>query len=42
MKSTCGKYPDKSKVSDEEVAAPNLVKHAFHDAWNYALEPGKA
>lgn len=34
-----GKYPDKIKVSDEEMAALNLVKDPFHGEWNYALKP---
>jgi hypothetical protein len=34
-----GKYPDKVKVSDKEMAALNLVKDPFHGEWNYALLP---
>jgi hypothetical protein len=34
-----GKYPDKVKVTDQEMAALNLVKEAFHGEWNYALIP---
>lgn len=40
-KADCGKYPDKLKVSDEEMAALNLVKDTFHGEWNYALKPRK-
>ena len=34
-----GKYPDKIKVTDEEMAELNLVKEKFHGEWNYALKP---
>lgn len=37
-----GKYPDKLKVSDDEMARLNLVKEAFHGEWNYALKPRHA
>lgn len=37
-----GKYPDKQKVSDEEMAQLNLVKDAFHGEWNYTLKPRPA
>jgi hypothetical protein len=34
-----GKYPDKLKVTDEEMERLNLVKSEFHGEWNYALKP---
>ena len=34
-----GKYPDKVKVTDGEMAALNLVRDSFHGEWNYALKP---
>ena len=34
-----GKYPDKIKISDQEMAALNLVREPFHGEWNYALLP---
>lgn len=34
-----GKYPDKLKVSDEEMARLNLVRSDFHGEWNYTLKP---
>jgi hypothetical protein len=30
------------KVSDEELAAVPLVRHAFHGEWNYTLYPAAA
>ncbi len=32
-----GLYPTKIKVTDEELAAVPLQKHAFHGEWNYTL-----
>jgi len=32
-------YPTKVKVSDEEMAALALTRHAFHGDWNYTLHP---
>jgi transposase len=32
-------YPAGIKVSDEEMAALNLVRDDFHGEWNYTLEP---
>ena len=37
--SDLGKYPDKLKVSDEEMESLNLVKSEFHGEWNYAIRP---
>jgi len=36
-----GKYPDKIKVTDEEMERLNLVRSEFHGDWNYALKPRK-
>jgi len=32
-------YPTKVKVSDAEMAALALTRHAFHGDWNYTLQP---
>jgi Rhodopirellula transposase DDE domain len=32
-------YPTKIKVSDAELAAVNLERHAFHGDWNYTVYP---
>jgi transposase len=32
-------YPTGRKVSDEELAALNLVKDTFHGEWNYTIKP---
>lgn len=34
-----GCYPDKIKVSDEEMAQLNLERDLFHGEWNYTLKP---
>ncbi len=34
-----GKYPDKLKVTDEEMESLNLVRSEFHGDWNYAIKP---
>jgi transposase len=34
-----GKYPDKLKVTDEEMESLNLIKAEFHGEWNYVLKP---
>jgi hypothetical protein len=34
-----GKYPDKLKVTDEEMESLNLVRAEFHGDWNYTLKP---
>jgi transposase len=32
-------YPDKVRVSDAELAAVNIDRHAFHADWNYTIKP---
>ena len=32
-------YPDKIKVSAEQIAAVNLHPDAFHPEWNYTIKP---
>ena len=32
-------YPTGIKVSDDELAALNLVRDAFHGEWNYTIRP---
>ena len=32
-------YPTGRKVTDEELAALNLVRDAFHGEWNYTIKP---
>jgi hypothetical protein len=32
-------YPTGLKVSDEELAALNVVRDAFHGEWNYTIKP---
>ncbi len=32
-------YPAGVKVSDSEMAAINIVPHAFHGEWNYTIQP---
>ena len=39
--SDTGKYPDKLKVTDQEMQNLNLVRSEFHGDWNYALRPRK-
>ncbi len=34
-----GKYPDKLKVTDEEMESLNLFRSKFHGDWNYTLKP---
>ena len=34
-----GAYPDKLKSTDQQIAAVNLVPHAFHGEWNYTIKP---
>lgn len=36
-----GLYPDRIKVTDEEMAQLALVRSDFHGDWNYALRPRK-
>jgi hypothetical protein len=33
------KYPKGIKVSDAQLAAVNLSRHAFHADWNYTIKP---
>jgi transposase len=32
-------YPAGIKISDEEMASLNLVRHEFHGEWNYTIRP---
>jgi hypothetical protein len=32
-------YPDKIAVTDAELAAVNITRHAFHPEWNYTIKP---
>jgi hypothetical protein len=32
-------YPAGIKVTDDEMAAINLMPHAFHAEWNYTITP---
>jgi hypothetical protein len=32
-------YPVGVKVSDAQIEAVNLTRHAFHGEWNYAVHP---
>ena len=32
-------YPDKIQVTDDQLAAVNLDRHAFHPEWNYTIKP---
>jgi transposase len=32
-------YPDRVRVSDAELAAVNIDRHAFHGDWNYTIKP---
>jgi Rhodopirellula transposase DDE domain len=34
-----GAYPDKLKITDQQIAAVNLVPHDFHGEWNYTVKP---
>ena len=33
------KYPKGVKISDAQMAAINLSRHAFHRDWNYTIAP---
>jgi Rhodopirellula transposase DDE domain len=33
------KYPKGVKISDVQLAAVRLVRHAFHGDWNYTISP---
>lgn len=37
-----GTYPTGVKVSDQELAAVNLVRNGFHGEWNYTVNPSGA
>ena len=32
-------YPDKVKVSNAELTAVQIDRHAFHPDWNYTIKP---
>jgi len=32
-------YPAGIKVSDEDIAALNIIRHTFHGEWNYTIKP---
>jgi hypothetical protein len=32
-------YPDKIKITDQQLAAVQLEGHAFHPEWNYTIKP---
>ena len=34
-------YPTKIKVTDAELAAVNIERHAFHGDWNYTIHPNR-
>ena len=34
-------YPKGVKVSDDEMQAINITRHAFHGEWNYTIEPNQ-
>jgi len=34
-----GSYPTGIKVTDAELAAVPLTRHAFHGEWNYTITP---
>ena len=34
-----GSYPDGVKVSNEQMAALPISRHAFHGDWNYTIHP---
>jgi hypothetical protein len=36
------KYPKGVKVSDAQLAAVNLSRHAFHGDWNYTISPSQS
>jgi hypothetical protein len=35
------KYPKGVKVSDAQLAAVNISRHAFHGDWNYTISPNQ-
>jgi Rhodopirellula transposase DDE domain len=32
-------YPQKLKITDEQIAAVNITGHQFHPEWNYSIHP---
>jgi hypothetical protein len=36
------RYPKGIKVTDQELATVNLVRHTFHGEWNYTIKPNPA
>ncbi len=34
-----GSYPKGLKITDAEIAAIPLTRHAFHSDWNYTVHP---
>ena len=32
-------YPQKIKITDEQIAAVNITGHQFHPEWNYRITP---
>jgi hypothetical protein len=39
VRADTNRYPDKIKVSDEEMAALSIERDAFHGEWNYTIKP---
>jgi transposase len=34
-----GSYPDKIRVTDDQLKTLNIMRHAFHPEWNYVIKP---
>jgi Rhodopirellula transposase DDE domain len=32
-------HPTKLEVTDDQLAAVNIIRHAFHGDWNYTINP---
>ena len=32
-------YPQKIKITNEQIAAVNITGHQFHPEWNYKIRP---
>jgi hypothetical protein len=32
-------YPTRIEVTDEQIVAVNITRHAFHGEWNYTISP---
>ena len=32
-------YPTRIEVTDQQLAAVNITRHAFHGDWNYTISP---